>query len=202
MSEVAGFNQFLQTMAQLDFFTLLLPFILSFLLFHFILQKLPLFDDDNGDGLDQDKYSISIALILAFFVAYFLSTQPSYQLIFVDYFGRVSIAVIGLLGLMILLAFAGLRPDNSVPLLSILAVFAIVSAFAISGGFDPFLPEGTLPGLAVTYDDIAHILFDQGIIYLLLIAVAVYWVVREGDEQGDDGHTAKEALDYLLGKHN
>lgn len=185
-------------MAELDFFTLLLPFLLSFVLFHFIMQRLPLFSGSDDGSLEDDRYSVTISLILAFFVAYFLSTQPAYQMIFVEYFGRTAIGIIGLLGLMLLLAFAGVDTSDPVPLVVILSVLAITAAFAISGGFAPFVPGGTLPLLSLSYADIMSLLFDTGIAYLLIIGGAVWWLLAYNDDEDSDKspiRTLVEAMD-------
>lgn len=195
MVEVAGFNQVLQTLAQLDFFTLLLPFLLAFALFYFLVKNIPLWDNFDDDGM-QDKLAGVIALSASFFVAYFLSQTPAYQMFFVDYFGRLTIALVGLLGLLILLGFAGIDVGKPIPIIVILAALALLGAFGVSGGFEPFLPEHLLWFEA---EQVVSILFETGLIYLLLIAGSIWWLVAYNDEEEDDStspiRTLVESMD-------
>ncbi|MBC5792981.1 MAG: hypothetical protein H8Z69_02965 [Nanohaloarchaea archaeon] len=180
-------------MADMDVFTVLLPFLLSLALFNFILKDLDIFDEDT---LGQKTAGL-IALILSLFVAYFLVANPYYQNFFTDYFARIAIGIAGLLGLLIFLAYAGVKPGN-VPLVTALVVLGTVGAFAMSRGFDAFLPTSQVPVLDMSIQQIFRGLVDSGVIYLLIIGLAVYYIVHDTRDDEDQTRTG-EVLESLLG---
>lgn len=198
MAEVSGFNVLLQNLAQLDFFTLILPFVLSFIIFKFVLNGIKVFSEN--EAFNDGNYDVLISLILSSFVVYFLSQNPMYQSFFTSYFGRIAFAVTGALGLLVLFAFIGVDLTDSVPIISFLGILAIIAAFSLSGGFAPFIPGGSLPLLTLTYDELFSLMFDTGLVYLLVIGLGVYFVTKEGQER--DGSTPKNTLDYLLNLDN
>ncbi|EHK02341.1 hypothetical protein HRED_01721 [Candidatus Haloredivivus sp. G17] len=176
----AGFSTLLETMAQLDFFTLVLPFILSYVVFLFAIRKVPLFQDSN-DEPEQGIPEI-IAVISAFFAAQFIAANPWYQTFFVDYFGRITIGVIGILGLMILLGLIGL--DFNIftnPAMVIIMIAVVGAAFTASGGFGP--PIFSFDAGILT--DTLGMLIDTGLIWLLVIAGVIAFTATENDGGGD-----------------
>lgn len=173
----AGFSTLLETMAQLDFFTLVLPFVLSYVIFLFALRKVPLFQD--GDGSPEKGIPEIVAVVSAFFAAQFIAANPWYELFFVDYFGRLAIGVVGILGLMILLGLIGLDLNIFTNPAMVLILIAVVgAAFTASGGFGPPLLNLDL-GLVT---DILGILIDSGLIWLLVIAGVVAWTATDSDD--------------------
>jgi len=184
----AGFSTLLETMAQLDFFTLVLPFILSYVVFLFALRKVPLFQDEN----DEPEKGIPeiIAVISAFFAAQFIAANPWYQTFFVDYFGRITIGVIGILGLMILLGLIGLDFNIFTNPAMVLVMIAVVgAAFTASGGFGP--PVFNLDAGLLT--DAVGILIDTGLIWLVVIGGVIAYTSAE-DDGGDGRPTMLEQL--------
>lgn len=186
MAAATGFNQVLETMAQADFFTGILPFLVSFIVFYVTLKNLPILK-----GLDDDSnLSALLAVLFAFFVARFLMVNPLYQTFFVDYFGRITIGLIGLLGLMILLTFVGWEPGNGdglpVPIITLLALLAVVGAFGISNGFFAFIPANSLPFVGVSLQTLAEAFVNSGLIYLVIIGGAIAWAIADSDDSDDD----------------
>lgn len=182
----AGFSTLLETMAELDFFTLVLPFVLSYVVFLFALRKVPLFQDENGDA--EKGIPEIIAVISAFFAAQFIAANPWYQTFFVDYFGRLTIGIVGLLGLMILLGLIGL--DLTIltnPAMVIIMISVVGAAFTASGGFGPPIIDFSNLGIA----EIISLLVDTGLIWLLVIAGVIAWTATEDN---DNNGTFLEAL--------
>lgn len=178
----AGFSSLLETMAQLDFFTLVLPFILSYVVFLFALRRVPLFQDDNNEP--EKGIPEIVAIVSAFFAAQFIAANPWYQTFFVDYFGRLTLGVVGILGLMILLGLLGL--DLNIfqnPAMVILLVVVVGIAFTASGGFGPTTGE------VAEYDvsNLGPILIDTGLIWLLIIGGVLWWTSRDNDGNGGGG---------------
>lgn len=174
----AGFSSLLETMAQLDFFTLVLPFILSYVVFLFALRQVELFKDDKQKGVPE-----LIAIVAAFFTAQFIAANPFYQTFFIDYFGRLTIGIAGILGMLILLGMMGLGMDTfTKPVMVILLIAIVGASFTAAGGFGPTAGEVT------EYDvsQLGPILIDTGLIWLLVIAGVLWWTAREPNE-GDGG---------------
>lgn len=189
---VPGFNELIQNLVQLDFFTLLLPFLLTFMLFYFVIENMPLWD--SFDNNMQSKLAGVIAISAAFFVAYFLSQNPTYQGFFVGYFGRLTIGLVGMLGLLIMLGFAGIEVDNPIPAVVILGALALLGAFGVSGGFAPFLPESLL---GVNSSAIIDLLFNTGLIYMILIGGAVWWLIAYNEEESDNDSVIRDLVESM-----
>lgn len=190
-----GFNTVLQSMAEADFFTGILPFLLVYVLFQAALKNVPVVEDMDA----RNKNLISI--IFAFFVSYFLVVNPVYQSFFVDYFGRVAIGLVGILGLMVLLGFVGWDASKiQSPLMVIIVLIMVLGAWTMSGGAFAFLPESALPVLGISISEIGNILFENGIIYLIVIGVALYWVSGEADKEDSNNNADNiDKLNKLLG---
>jgi len=179
-----GFSNLIQSMMQQDVFTLVLPFLLSYIIFFLALRKVPVVKDLDDDGTR--KFASLIAIIFAFFVAYFLTLNPQYQGFFPEYIGRIVIGLIGILGLATVVAFVTDDTDYlKSPLMMIIILIVVLSAWTMSGGAFAFLPETALPVIGLSIADVGHMLFDNGIVYLIVIGVALYWVSNEGDDSDD-----------------
>lgn len=195
-----GFSALLQSMAQQDIFALVLPFLLSYIVFFLALQKVPILKD-AGNSSDTRRFSALIAIIFAFFVAYFLTLNPQYQSFFPEYLGRITIGLIGLLGLATVVAFIGFDDKYlKSPLIAIIAVIVVLSAWTMSGGAFAFLPKTALPVIGLSIADIGHVLFDNGIIYLLVIGLGLYWVTAESEDDTDGNNDLANVISKLIGK--
>jgi hypothetical protein len=138
LAEVSGFENLITLMTEADAFTLLLPFLLSFLVFKWALDNVDLFGDNFGN------FSPVIALILAFFTARFITLNPFYQTFFVDFFGKLVVGVVGIIGFGVLLAFSGYDLSDSAKPVMVLVMISIVgAAFVAAGGFGPAWIEGS-----------------------------------------------------------
>lgn len=183
---VAGFEQLLNYMAQADFFTGILPFLLSYIVFFLALKKVPIMDQ-----ADNKNFRALLAIIFAFFVANFLVSNPVYQSFFSAYFGRLAIGMIGIFGFMALLAFLpGVKLDNlgTVPVLAFVAVLIVIASFTLAGGTSVYLPgvEFTLPMVGVTLGEVINFTMQSGLIWLLVIAGALYWVTSDDSGSNTD----------------
>lgn len=176
---VAGFNQLLQTMAQMDFFTGVLPFVLTYIVLYAGLKKVPVINETEKD------FPALIAIIGAFFVARFIVVNPVYQSFFVEYFGKLVIGLMGFVGLLILLAFTGYNLGEKGGLKSPLVVMIMIavagSAFATSGGLGFNLPM-------LQSFQIGQILawtLESGAIWIIIVLGALWWV--SSDSSSSDG---------------
>lgn len=181
---VAPFNELLQNMAQMDVFTGVLPFVLTYIVFFMALKEVPVLS--NGDN---DKVPALVAVIVAFFVARFIVVNPFYQSFFLGFFGRLTIGLIGFVGLLVLLAFTGYdNAGNSQRwILSILMIVIVGAAFTTSGGFTEIyeMTFGDTNPVEPTFDLVKFTL-DSGLIWILLVIGALAWVSSDNDGSGSN----------------
>lgn len=189
---VASFENLLETGAELGFFELLLPFLLSYAIFYLALQQVQLFND-------QDQYAALVAIIGSFFVAEFIRRNEWYQTFFTDYFAQIAIGMIAILGLYILMTLAGFDLDYAQgPGLAIVIVAIVGAAFITAGGFGP--PRNL--ELAFLDIDVGRLLFEEGLIWLIIIAGSLLWLSRDTSDNGDgdgNGSSFAEKLEWFIG---
>ncbi len=189
MTEAEGFSTLLETMAQLDFFTLVLPFVLSYIVFFLALKQVNLFSED--------KHAALIAIISSFFTAQFIATNPFYQTFFIDYFGRITIGIVGIVGLMVLIGLFGWNQSNlRSPMGAFLIIAIVASAFITAGGFGPSQVD------VGDYEmiNVGAVLIDSGLIWLLLIAGVLAWTLKDEEDEGNStGPSAKDRVEWLFG---
>ncbi|MFB6100359.1 MAG: hypothetical protein ABEK16_03725 [Candidatus Nanohalobium sp.] len=193
--EVSGFSSLISFLTGADAFSLLFPFILSWMLYLAAIEKASIFDD--VDSLN--NAAPVMAMILAFFTARFLVMQPFYQSFFSVFFGKIVIGLASILGLLTLASFTGFDwgqgQDNNPfrKYVFYIAVLMAGAAFVWAGGFGPAMfgfedASGFIAG-------IISATFETGFIWLLVIAGAMLAVMYPsgndnatgGDTGGDDG---------------
>lgn len=185
MATVTGFNQLLQAMANADFFTGILPFLLTYIITFLAVQRLPLLKEK--DAADKRKFSALISIIIAFFVANFLVQNPAYQAFFSAYLGRIVIGMVGILGFLVLVGLIGWDMGNvKKPLMGAVLIFFAVAAFGLSGGVFAFIPESQLPLVGMTLREMFRFTIESGLIWLIVIGAALYWVTSEGGDSERD----------------
>ncbi|MFB6213308.1 MAG: hypothetical protein ABEJ07_01975 [Candidatus Nanohaloarchaea archaeon] len=189
-----SFSSFLEGFAAVDGFTVLLPFLLSFVVFQAAASRLDLLDSERTQNI--------LALIMSFFVAWFLVQNPVYQGFFAGYIGRIAIGAVGILGFLFLLGMFGFTDilESAVPVIIFLIVAGIIGAFTLSGGIYAFLPSRSLI-LGLSAAEIYAVLFDSGLIYILLIGGFMYWTVSGVDEDEYDS-TLLGAMERAMGRDN
>ncbi|MFB6144830.1 MAG: hypothetical protein ABEJ98_05965 [Candidatus Nanohaloarchaea archaeon] len=170
---VTGFNQLLMTLAEADFFTGVLPFVVTYVVFFMVLRQVHLFEDDRAPAI--------ISIAAAFFMARFIVLNPAYQTFFVDLFGRLVIGMVGLLGLFTVLAMGGWGEKifQRKGLLALMLVM-VGAAFTVSGGASAFLPQDRLSGMA---SQITKLLFDTGLIWIIAVAALLGWTLSDSDSE-------------------
>lgn len=198
LNDFLSFGELLQGFAQLDGFTLILPFVLVFSVTQLVLATyVPVFND-NSRG---DKLSVLVALVIALLSTNFLVQNPFYQGFYTQYFGIVTIGLVGMLGFAALLGFSGYKlGDKVVPILVVLSVIASLSAFVLSRGVFAFLPNQEII-YGASFADFFNFLFQTGMIYLIIIGGFIYWAYA-GVDTGDDSDYDKAGValvDRLIG---
>jgi len=182
---VTGFNDVLTSMAEADFFTGLLPFVLAYLLFFVALKQVPIFKE-QGD----DRFPALVSVVLAFFVARFVSTTPAYQQFFVDYLGFIAVAIVGLLGLLVVISFVGLdiwRDGEGGNIAGYILLLVVLAGFFVTGGADIFIPDNIETDFAQDVVEVLAFVVDSGLIWLLLVLAIFWWTLKPADGGDDDG---------------
>ncbi|MEF8880271.1 MAG: hypothetical protein V5A72_00370 [Candidatus Nanohaloarchaea archaeon] len=183
MAEISGFSQFIEFMAGADAFTLLLPFLLSWMVYYIALEKAEFLWDGN-DSL-QNMPPI-LALFMAFFTARFIVLNPYYQSFFMDFFGKITIGIIGIIGLFTMLAFVGYDDKLIKKGPFALAVMAAVgAAFIYAGGFGPPLIQNI--GFLSVVEEFFVWTLETGAIWAAVIAVTIWAVLKEPGGRGGNG---------------
>lgn len=178
---VAGFNTLLEQMAAMDFFTGVLPFVLTYVILYAALEEVPVISD-------KDNFPPLIAIIGAFFVARFIVVNPVYQSFFVEYFGQLVIGLMGFIGLLILLAFTGYNLGENggfrTPLVVMIMLLIVGAAFTSAGGLGFALPPLSQLGLSQMFGWA----MESGLIWIVAVGLALWWASSEG--------SGKSAQDY------
>ena len=198
MADIVGFSQILQQFSAIDGFTLLIPFLLTFLVVKEILSgsNMPVFGDD-------DRLATVVALFISLLSANFLVQNPFLQGYFTEYFGLVAIGLIGILGFAALLGMAGYGLGDNIPLVAVIVTLVGISAFTLSGGAFAFLPRGTvIAGMSVA--DLYNVFFQTGLIYFVILGGFIYWAYAGlGDTRDDDypyDNAGVALIDRVLGR--
>lgn len=181
MAEVSGFSNILQLLTGADAFTLLFPFILSWMLYYAAIDRTSIFEETSLSNAPP-----VMAMVLAFFTAQFLVNNPFYQTFFTGFFGKVVIGLTSLLGLYALMSFAGFdinSEDTTNDAVKVLAGLMAGAAFIWAGGFGPaLLGEGEIGGI---FGSIVSGIFETGFIWFIVIAAAMLWVMYpSGNDNG------------------
>ncbi|MFB6145983.1 MAG: hypothetical protein ABEJ99_05800 [Candidatus Nanohaloarchaea archaeon] len=185
----SGIVTILQSAAQNDFFTLLLPFLLSYIVFFLALKNVPIV----GNADNKTKMSAIISVILSLFTVYFLYQNPVYQSFFVGYSARIAIGMVGILGLLVFLGILGIDMDGKeVPIITILVIAGATGAFFMSKGIYAFLPRAAIPVIGYTPRQIFDFLMNSGLLYLVIIGGGIYWATVDTDDDADRGDIFKK----------
>lgn len=181
----AGFSILLENLAQLDFFTLVLPFVLSYIVFFLAVKQLDLFER---------QHAALIAVISSFFTAQFIATNPFYQTFFIEYFGQLTIGLAGLLGLFVLLGLVGWKRSVAKgPFMGIIVIAITGAAFTSSGGFGPPAVQNAELDLSA----VGPLLFDTGLIWILVIGAVILWISKDDSDNGGGGGSEPGLKDFI-----
>nr|EGQ40717.1 MAG: hypothetical protein J07AB56_02680 [Candidatus Nanosalinarum sp. J07AB56] len=187
----AGFNDFINILAQTDFFTSIIPFALSFVVSYLALGKAPLFKES-------DRSNLVVSVAFGFIVANFAIANPGYVAFYQNFLAGVTLTVLVTIGFLVALAYVGLDVPGEfdrdqwgfIKSASVLVVGIIAAAVVLSGLDVLGAPALGLPD--ADFGPVTEILFDSGGIYVLVIAGLAYLLLKEdgggggGDGDGDD----------------
>ena len=139
-----------------------------------VLKQVHLFEDERAPAI--------ISIAAAFFMARFIVLNPAYQTFFVEYFGRLVIGMIGILGLFTLLAMGGWGEDifQRKGLLALMLVI-VGASFTVSGGAGAFMPETEFTGVT---QQVSTLLLDTGLIWIIAVVALLGWTMKDSSDDG------------------
>lgn len=168
-----GFEQLLASGGDIGLFSGILPFIITYTIFFFLIKRIDLLDEDN------DTFAAILAIAFAFYTSRFIIANPVYQDFILSYVSRIALITIGLLGLLVVLAFVGMDLSNNNGLGYVMALIVIV-AFAVSGGLPVIAGEGALASVYSLF----NWLIESGTIWVLAVLGLLGWTLRDDDDDG------------------
>ena len=171
-----GFEQLLASGGDIGLFSGILPFIITYTIFFFLIRRIGLLDEDN------DTFAAILAIAFAFYTSRFIIANPVYQEFILSYVSRIALITIGLLGLLVVLAFVGMDLSNNQGLGYVMALIVIV-AFAVSGGVPVIAGEGAIG----TVYSMFNWLIESGTIWVLAVLGLLGWTLKDDDENENEG---------------
>lgn len=197
--EGAGsFGQLIQSLEGIGFFTGLLPFVITYAIFFFMLRKVGESILDNDGRAKQFAAILSIAF--AFFTSRFVVMNPAYQQFFTQYLGRFAVLMVGFLGLLVILGWFGIELENmETGLWGGVAALFIAALFFVSGGpAASFLPTAQQNQIISGLVGFLNWSISSGVIFIFLIVGLLWWSMKDPDSSSSGpGFLARAFTDAL-----
>ena len=189
-NSVGTFGNLITQMEELGFFSGLLPFVVTYTIYFFMLRKVAnqigLGDDDSNA---EDMFAAILSIAFAFFTSRFIIANPYFQNFFSQFMGRFTVIVVGILGLLVMLGWVGidLQERNSV---GYILALLVVAAFAVSGGISSFLPVQSRSEILSTAAAFLSFTIETGLIFVVLIFGLLWWTMADGGEDKENDNPA------------
>lgn len=188
--EAQSFGGVLESLAGIDFFTGILPFVITYTIFFFILRYIAdnvLFDGWNNNKPDQ--FAAILAIAFAFFTADFILNQPWAAQFFSQYLGRLTLIIVGLLGLLAVLGFVGMDLNSRKSGLGAILAVIVLAVFSVSGGIGSLLPTNNQNEAVAIVSNAISYSIDTGLIFILLIVGLLYYTMKDPKKDGSKNKT-------------
>jgi len=199
LTEGAGsFGELITSLEGIGFFTGLLPFVITYTIFFFMLRKVG--ENILGDEGRAKQFSAILSIAFAFFTSRFVVMNPAYQQFFTQYLGRFTVLMVGFLGLLVILGWFGIELENmETGLWGGVAALFIAALFFVSGGpaasFLPISSQNQILGGLVAFLNWS---ISTGIIFIFLIIGLLYWSMKDPSDSSDGpGFLARAFTDAL-----
>jgi hypothetical protein len=179
-------GQGIEILQQVGFFQYVLPFLLTFAIVYGVLEKINLLgktdDQGNREGDAGKKVHAIVALSIAFFVTVFTPAGTSLATFFTNYFGGLSVALVGVLGALVLYGLVfGKSPsdgDNFPSKAVTWLVLLIAVAIFLGWGGLGFL----FPGAGIEWLELPGWTSAELVAIAIIVAVVIFlaWVLDIG----------------------
>ncbi|NMJ76899.1 hypothetical protein GLU64_00600 [Nanohaloarchaea archaeon] len=182
-----SFGQLMQNLEGIGFFTGLLPFVITYAIFFFLLREVgeSVLDEDNGRP---QQFAAILSIAFAFFTSRFILINPVYQQFFTQYLGRFTVLAVGLLGLLVILGWLGIEIDNlGNGLWGAITALLVAAVFVVSGGLRSSLAplESQNEILNAILGFISYSI-SSGIIFIFLIIGLLAFTFRDPSDGSND----------------
>lgn len=178
MASLETWGGLMQSADSIGLFSGILPFIITYTIFFFLIKRIDLLDEG-----DNDTFAAILAIAFAFYTSRFIIANPMYETFFMDYVSSVALITVGLLGLLVVLAFIGMDLSSDVQGLGYIMALIVIVAFATSGGLPAIFGENAL-GQA---EGVINWLINSGTIWILAVLGLLGWTLRDSDDNDNDG---------------
>ncbi|AOV95381.1 hypothetical protein AQV86_05695 [Nanohaloarchaea archaeon SG9] len=172
-----GFEELLASGGEIGLFSGILPFIITYTIFFFLIRRIGLLEENN------DTFAAILAIAFAFYTSRFIIMNPGYQQFMLDYVSRIALITIGLLGLLVVLAFVGLDLSSDVQGLGYIMALIVIVAFTVSGGIPVIAGDGALGQV----QEIINWMINSGTIWILAVLGLLGWTLRDSDDSDSNG---------------
>lgn len=169
------FNELMASGSSIGLFSGILPFIIAYTIFFFLIRRIQLLDENN------DTFAAILAIAFAFYTARFTMLY-GYETFILQYMSRIALITVGVLGLLVVLAFVGMDLSDNQGLGYVMALIVIV-AFTVSGGIPVIAGEGALSQVTQLF----NWLIESGTIWILAVLGLLGWTLRDSDDTSDRG---------------
>ena len=181
-----SFGQLMQNLEGIGFFTGLLPFVITYAIFFFLLRKVG--EEILGDDGRAQQFAAILSIAFAFFTSRFILLNPVYQQFFTQYLGRFTVLVVGLLGLLVILGWLGIEVTNlGNGLWGAIASLLVIAVFVVSGGLRSSLaPLESQNEILNAIAGFISYSISSGIIFIFLIIGLLAYTFRDPSDSDDD----------------
>lgn len=195
LTEGAGsFGELITSLEGIGFFTGLLPFVITYTIFFFMLRNISsnLLLDDDGRA---KQFSAILSLAFAFFTSRFIVMNPAYQQFLTQYLGRFAVLMVGFLGLLVALGWFGINlEEKDTPVWGLVAALFISMIFVVSGGLNAsILPTGDQSQILSVLFAVLNWSIETGVIFIFLVIGLLYWSLQD-PSKNDSGPSLAERL--------
>ncbi|MBY6287373.1 hypothetical protein GLT90_02075 [Nanohaloarchaea archaeon H12] len=182
-----SFGKLMQNLEGIGFFTGLLPFVITYAIFFFLLRKVgeEILDEDTGRP---QQFAAILSIAFAFFTSRFILINPVYQQFFTQYLGRFTVLAVGLLGLLVILGWLGIEvPDTGYALWGSIAALLVAAVFVVSGGLRasivPLESQNEILSAIIGFISFS---ISSGIIFVFLIIGLLAFTFSDPDDGSDE----------------
>ncbi len=162
--------------SDIGLFSGILPFLITYTIFFFLIKRIHLLEENN------DTFAAILAIAFGFYTSKFIIANPMYQNFIMDYISSVALITVGVLGLLIVLAFVGMDLSDNQGLGYVMALIVVV-AFTVSGGLPAIFGENAT-GQA---QNLLNWLISSGTVWVIAVLGLLWWTLRDSDEENESG---------------
>ena len=204
LTEGAGsFGELITSLEGIGFFTGLLPFVITYTIFFFMLRRVA--DETLLEDSDRARqFAAILSIAFAFFTSRFIVMNPVYQEFFTQYLGRFAVLMVGFLGLLVMLGWFGIElGEMGAGIWGGIAALFIAALFVVSGGLRAsLLPLENQNEIVSGIFGVLNWSINTGVIFIFLIIGLLYWSLQDPSDDGGPSTLNKLFAQSLIDDEN